>query len=1400
MVFFARGNQSLTEEHDTLSKRYSNLPNHIQQLLLVLAVPGFAASKEFLIKLLDKLEFKDSSGIPLSRYLSGRLINELQEKQLIFIEHEKLKIHPLILETLSKVALQNGQFSKIFAGAQQELNESNDKVHNITKYKGGPFLANELRLALYQNNIKKVRLILGIVSPFNDLSYEQAYNLLNIAALPIDPSWLEQLDEEVRFYVLSPLLRSGAVKLWNISEYFQLWQQWFASKEDFSEYPISLSQLAASQALQRGELQQAENYLTDDFSVKGQQLQGWLKFLQGDYEDAIKFFESSLTTQRKLTKKRNIYVQGLPGIFFLLSLLKKSDTDSAYRLEREVKMAEKLDLEDTFYPSMRLLYEVSMVQRGRQSFAQSNWLKQGSWAETPWLDLFRLIALVWLGEKPSSEQKKKLPLFCQQATAAGLHWYARESAYVLQNLGMNEDLPDNFITIDNDATWQPLVDLIKPKENWERALAALSQVGSMGSTGSHEVENERRFIWRVVDDDKFYSLEPREQKISKNGKWSKGRPIALKKLYNFMDEYSWLTEQDKKILQHIDVQHSHNFSGYPQTTYNLSSSAILDAIGHPLIFRADKPEISVEVIKHEPVLEIIKQQDDLLIKLSPSPVMIADDAYNIPVCEWEGLQKLRITEFKPAHFNVARILGANGLQVPSEAKEQVLESISAIAPLLTIHSDIGGGNDTTAEQIEADSTPYFRLQPDGDGLHIEIFVYPFGSEGPATRPGKGGATMMVDLAGKRLQTNRDITLELNRVEQAQQKSGLPLGEEGFDLVLGNAEDALETLLLLQEQADEIIINWPHGEKIEILPQANTSQMRVVSQQQNNWFALDGELKLDENKVLGMGKLLELMEQKQGRFITLDDGKILALSKQLRKRLETISAYSDKGKIHQLAVGVITDATDGMEFIDNNDWQERLELMREAEQLQPEIPSTLQAELRDYQIDGFQWMSRLSHWGAGACLADDMGLGKTLQALTLILTRAYLGPTLILAPTSVCMNWIDEAQRFAPTLIPIQFGSGDRAKILDNASPFQMIVCSYGLLQSEGQRLAEVSWDTIVADEAQAIKNSATKRSKMVMELKANFKVVTTGTPIENHLGELWNLFRFINPGLLGSLERFNNRFATPIEVHRKPEVRQQLRNLIRPFIMRRLKSDVLTELPARTEVTIKVEHSETESLFYEAIRRQAVDKLLGTNTEHAGKQRIQVLAEIMRLRQASCNPRLVEDSSNIGSAKLTAFAEITEELLDNNHKALVFSQFVSHLKLIREHLDQQGISYQYLDGSTTSKKRQQAVEAFQRGEGDLFLISLKAGGFGLNLTAADYVIHMDPWWNPAVEDQASDRAHRMGQTRPVTIYRLVVQNTIEEKILSLHQQKRELANSLLEGDEQGGKLSIDELINLIRDE
>jgi superfamily II DNA or RNA helicase len=1005
--------------------------------------------------------------------------------------------------------------------------------------------------------------------------------------------------------------------------------------------------------------------------------------------------------------------------------------------------------------------------------------------------------LRWVGETPNVRGLTRLARYCRKAHKAGLLWYARQSAQLLKAEGKDEKCR-HLLEIDDDKLpWRNLSDLIKPREPWEIALQALQDVTVTQGVDTLSVDQgDRRMAWHLECYDNICSLEPREQKRTKRGGWTKGRAVSLQRLYEELETFDYLTAQDRRICSCIQPETTYEYYGrYAKTTYELDlERSLLAAVGHPLIISPDNPDVTVELMQDEPVLEIQQHDKHLALRLTPFP----QELYGV-VAQKEGPRRVRVVSFTPQHLRIAEILDEKGLTVPSNASTRVLESIASIAPLLTVHSDIGGGKAATgARQAEADPCPHIRLQPAGDGLKFECFVRPFQGGGPFFYPGQGGATVLAEIEGQQLQTTRDLQIERQRAGEVLESCPL-LGEiSGWEWLLEDPQEALDTLLQLQELGDAVVLDWPQGKRFRLSSELGVTQMQVSVRRQRDWFGLEGGLQLDDGEVLQMTKLLELIAQSPGRFVRLGEGQFLSLTRELRKRLQEIHAFSEDGRFHPLAATALEGLTEGMQVKAAKAWRDQLARLNEARDLLPQMPSTLQAELRDYQLEGFYWLSRLAHWGAGACLADDMGLGKTVQALALILTRAQQGPTLVLAPMSVCMNWLEEAQRFAPTLVPQRFGPGDRQQMLNDAGPFDLIVCSYGLLQTEAKRLADVQWQTIVADEAQAIKNAMTKRSKAAMALSGDFRMITTGTPIENHLGELWNLFRFINPGLLGSLERFNQRFAFAIENENDRETRQQLKKLISPFILRRLKSDVLTELPPRTEITLHVELSEAEAALYEAMRRQALERMVEPE-DNLGKHRVKVLAEITRLRRACCHPKLVMPDTDIPSAKLQAFAEILEELRENRHKALVFSQFVGHLTLVREYLESQGVVYQYLDGSTSAKRRKTAIDAFQAGNGELFLISLKAGGQGLNLTAADYVIHLDPWWNPAVEDQASDRAHRIGQRRPVTVYRLVARGTIEDKIVDIHRHKRDLADSLLEGSEMSGKMSVEEMLALIRE-
>lgn len=442
-----------------------------------------------------------------------------------------------------------------------------------------------------------------------------------------------------------------------------------------------------------------------------------------------------------------------------------------------------------------------------------------------------------------------------------------------------------------------------------------------------------------------------------------------------------------------------------------------------------------------------------------------------------------------------------------------------------------------------------------------------------------------------------------------------------------------------------------------------------------------------------------------------------------------------------------------------------------------VPAGLHADLRPYQRAGLQWMSFLRQMDLHGVLADDMGLGKTVQALAAMLDAG--GRHLVVAPTSVLTNWQREAARFAPSFKVDLYHGPDR--VLDPEA--DITLTSYALLRMDIDRLRQTEWMYAVLDEAQAIKNPSSLTARSAFALRAHHRLVLTGTPVENRLEELWSLFRYLMPGLLGSEAAFRDRFSKPIEAG-DDRARRALRSRVRPYVLRRLKQQVETELPPLTEIVERIPIEGRQREVYDAVRlaaRRDVQEILSKG----GQATMQVLEALLRMRQACCDPSLLpgDVGEGVGAAKLDRLEEILVEVVSENHKVLVFSQWTSLLDRVEKRLVALGIDWTRLDGGT--RDRQGVIDKFQSKDGPpVFLLSLKAGGFGLNLTAADYVVHLDPWWNPAVERQATDRAHRIGQDKPVVSYKLVAEATVEERILELQAAKRELADAAL-GTEGG---------------
>jgi len=558
----------------------------------------------------------------------------------------------------------------------------------------------------------------------------------------------------------------------------------------------------------------------------------------------------------------------------------------------------------------------------------------------------------------------------------------------------------------------------------------------------------------------------------------------------------------------------------------------------------------------------------------------------------------------------------------------------------------------------------------------------------------------------------------------------------------------------------------------------------------DWFELSAAMDFG-GVTAELPALLEALAR-GSRSVELPDGSLGILPESFATEFEPMAALAQKhdGRLRygRIQVALLDALLAGQPQSHVDEAFERLreELARGEQPEAEDEPEGFQGTLRHYQREGLGWLAFLERMGLGGCLADDMGLGKTIQVLAMLVRRqsviAAAGvarrPSLVVVPKSLVFNWIDEARKFAPGLRVVNHTGNARLDTADNLADSDIVITTYGTLRRDIVRHREIEFDYVVLDEAQSIKNAASQAAKACRLLRARHRLALTGTPVENHIGELWSIFEFLNPGQLGSASRLRRFLA---DGRGSTEV---VARAVRPYLLRRTKAQVLSDLPEKTEQTLFVELGEAQRKAYDDLREHYRQELSGRiGRMGMGRSRIAVLEALLRLRQTACHPGLVDPArGDEPGAKLETLLEQLDEVLAEGHKVLVFSQFTSFLAILRRQLDARGVTYEYLDGRTTD--RQARVVRFQEDpDCRLFLVSLKAGGQGLNLTAADYIYILDPWWNPAVEAQAVDRAHRIGQTRRVFAYRLIARDTVEEKIVALQDRKRELAESIVRADE-----------------
>ncbi|MBI1346512.1 helicase SNF2 [bacterium] len=941
-----------------------------------------------------------------------------------------------------------------------------------------------------------------------------------------------------------------------------------------------------------------------------------------------------------------------------------------------------------------------------------------------------------------------------------------------------------------------------PQRAWEARLAELRKTMQESDGASTASGKERQIFYEIdpaaSEEAATLIMQTSQRQRRANGEWGKLKPLKLKPgKFDEIDD-----EEDRRILAHLigGTPDRSNWSQQAGETwaavhryrvpFDLCQLLLPAICATGRLRLADSEERVTEVLEWDAdgpwelclqvthdaaadqwrlVGDLARGEEHMSLK---KPVMI------IPGGLYITGQSIGLLNDFDAFSWVALLRNGDGLEVPGGDEHDLVDRLLDMPtlPRLELPAEL------QLEEVVLDPKPVLVIHPPAkarwqqDRLKGEVL---FDYDGANVRGSSGQWAIVQRSESRCLVRNRDMESEF----------WTQLQDAGFRRLLDQKRGPHDVEIVSRELGPAVRKLLSHDWQVRADGQKVRQPLEIQFQIRSgiDWFELHADIDF-EGGGISFPELLAALARGD-TTVVLDDGSLGIIPEEWLKRYGLLAGLGvteeDHLRFSAVQVGLLDALLASQPTVDFDakfgEMRERLANFSGVQQV--EEGKQFKGELRSYQREGLGWMQFLEDFHFGGCLADDMGLGKTIQMLAFLNLRQKRKPkklpSLIIVPKSLMFNWRQECERFTPDIAVMEYSGLDRARLRDSFNQHDLILTTYGTLRRDVMSLKEFEFDYIVLDEAQAIKNSGSQVAKAVRVLKSQHRMALSGTPIENHLGDLCSIFEFLNPGMLGRSSTFRLHAADPTD----KETRRVLAEGLRPLILRRTKQSVASELPEKLEQTIYCEMGPEQEALYAELRDYYRDSLLGMiDSQGMAKTKMHVLEALLRLRQAACHPALLHKGAvDDPSAKLDALCPQLQELIDEGHKALVFSQFTSMLAIVKQHLDKQGIVYEYLDGQTRDRKER--VERFQTDDNcGVFLVSLKAGGLGLNLTAADYVFILDPWWNPAVETQAIDRAHRVGQTRPVFAYRLICKNTVEEKIAELQKVKRELADAILEQD------------------
>ncbi len=930
---------------------------------------------------------------------------------------------------------------------------------------------------------------------------------------------------------------------------------------------------------------------------------------------------------------------------------------------------------------------------------------------------------------------------------------------------------------------------------WQRYFQQLAAPSSARSGA----ETKWRMLYNVGFRGDTWWLWPRKQKLKKNGDWGKPQTPARTDLAG----ETWMPDGDQLAIAFLDRwrESSNQFSYYYsyqnrgsryELDYGAPAGLALTHLRHSDLYLGEaEPDEPLPV--HESIGKIEFRLEQAGKGFNFSPYLLLDGRetalsgnFRLLTTEptWLYYQQA-LVEIKGNHdaSSLTPFMQANyELKIAPEDASAFINGLSRRPKLLEAFRFPKGRTET----IDDFKEKRLYLDEEEDGIRIQLkFLY-----GKTEVDSDEKQPILWDVEAETTKFTR-IVRDFNKEAAAYEQ--LRRGH-----VKRTAAGAIQTLKNrgLQWLLDDVPVLLAQGfavfgeEELERFRiRRATPNIRVQLNSGIDWFDLSIEIDID-GIMLSLKELKKALKQKQ-RYLRLADGSVAALPEAWLKKLRHAINLGEEDKTRvrfsHIHATMIDELFAEQNFrLQDESFADKLEQLRTFKGIETHpLPKSLKAKLRPYQREGYNWLHFLKEFHFGGCLADDMGLGKTVQALSILLSEIENGsdePNLIVAPTSVVFNWLEEIARFAPSLKVLNQTGVDRQRTEVDTSAYDVVLTSYGTLRNDVLFLKDVQFNYVILDESQNIKNPLSQTAKAVKLLRSRNRLALSGTPMENNTIELWSLFSFLNPGLLGGVSYFKEAFAKPIEKHEDEETANLLRKTIFPFLLRRTKQKVATELPPKVKNVLYAEMSPQQEEVYRRWRDYYRAALLKQIADAGlSKARMNVLEGLTKLRQIACHPLLVEENFAGASTKYELLLHHVDEIRAEGHKVLIFSQFVRMLKIVRAHLDAGNVPYAYLDGAT--RKRKECVDRFQKDEAcGLFLISLKAGGTGLNLTAADYVIHYDPWWNPAVEAQATDRTHRIGQNKHVFVYKMITKNTVEEKIMKLQEKKKGLVEQVVSTD------------------